>query len=108
MGRPQFRARARRAAEGLRARVSPTPDLWEGLGGGDPERELEEDLSAWLELPPDFRAPDDDDTTYRQSARFDLREEGDEDEDGKWAMYGCESPTDRAPRRSRLGVPGFR
>jgi hypothetical protein len=107
MGRPRFRARARRAAEGLRARVSATPDLWEGLGDGDPER-LEDDVTAWLELPPNFRAPDDDDTTYRQSSRFDLCEDGDEAEDGKWAVYGYDSPADPAPRRPRLGVPGFR
>jgi hypothetical protein len=46
-----------------------------------------DDVSTWLELPPDFRAPDDHDVAYRQSARFDLGAADFEPDEEKWSAF---------------------
>jgi hypothetical protein len=65
-------------------------------------------MSAWLELPPGYRAPDADDAAYRQSSRFDLSDGADEadSDDAKWSAYGREDNLSRqVPWRGR--VRGF-
>lgn len=82
MGRPKLRLRVRSATEGLRARVSATPDIWDGYAG---EGELD-DVSDWLELPPDFRAPDDDEGAYRRRSDLEL-DLADEYDDPRWKSF---------------------
>jgi hypothetical protein len=88
MGRPRFRTRVRSAAEGLKARVSASPDIWEEINDHQcTSVHRVEDVSTWLELPPDFRAPDDHDAAYRQSARFDLGAADFEPDEEKWSAF---------------------
>jgi hypothetical protein len=72
MGNPSFRSRLRVGAGRLRARLSRSPDIW------DERADQMDDVSAWLELPQGFRAPDADDSAYRSSSRFELSRTGDE------------------------------
>jgi hypothetical protein len=46
-----------------------------------------DDVSAWLELPHDFRAPDHDDTAYRRSSNFKLSLGEDEFDEAGWSVY---------------------
>jgi hypothetical protein len=59
MSRPNLRTRLRVAAQGLKARASASPDIWDesGSNGRDWPHQVD-DVSAWLELPGDFSAPD--------------------------------------------------
>jgi hypothetical protein len=52
----------------------------------DSARHLE-DVSTWLELPSDYRAPDDDGAQYRKSATFDLSQATDEFDESAWSVY---------------------
>ena len=45
------------------------------------------DVSDWLELPPDFRAPDVDGAQYRKSTTFDLSQATDEFDEAAWSVY---------------------
>jgi hypothetical protein len=68
----------------VRARFS----AWADTGdSGEEWSQDTEDVSAWLELPPDFRAPDDDSAAYRNSSKFDLSLADDEFDDAKWSVY---------------------
>jgi hypothetical protein len=88
MGRPRFRTRVRSAAEGLKARVSASPDIWGEINDHQCTSVHQmDDVSSWLELPPDFRAPDDHDAAYRQSAKFDLGAADYEPEEDKWSAF---------------------
>jgi hypothetical protein len=91
MGRANFRIRVRTAADGLKARFSASPDIWgkpadsENDWGAQPH-----DVSDWLELPPDYRAPDDDGAAYRRSsARYEISL-ADDELDEVWSSYGLE------------------
>jgi hypothetical protein len=101
MGRPRFRTRVRGAAEGLKARVSASPDIWDETTDDQcTSVHHMEDVSTWLELPPDFRAPDDHDADYRQSARFDLGAADFEPDEDKWLAFESD------PELSSLSPPG--
>ena len=64
MSRPSFRMRLRRAARGLKARASASPDIWdESATSGQDWTHQMEDVSTWLELPRDFMAHDGDATS---------------------------------------------
>jgi hypothetical protein len=88
MGRPRFRTRVRGAAERLKARVSASPDIWGEITDHHCTSVHQmDDVSTWLELPPDFRAPDDHDGAYRQSAKFDLKAADYEPDEDKWSAF---------------------
>jgi hypothetical protein len=54
-----------------------------------------DDVSDWLDLPPDFRAPDDDEAAYRRPSRsYDLSL-ADDDLDEAWSSYGLQTGTPR-------------
>jgi hypothetical protein len=86
MGKPSFRTRVRRAAEGLKARVSASPDIWDEVpeNEGDWTPEMG-GVAEWLELPQGYRAPDDDDTAYRRWSSFDMSRAGDDGDGSEWA-----------------------
>ena len=88
MGRSGIRIRVRSAAKGLKDRVSASPEIW------DPSWEKDEtsarhtdDVSTWLELPADFKAPDVDGAHYRKSSSFDLSLATDEFDESAWSVY---------------------
>jgi hypothetical protein len=95
MGRASFRIRVRTAAEGLKDRFSVSPDIWDepaeiGHDGADLD-----DVSEWLELPPDFRAPDDDEAAYRRSSnRYEITL-ADDELDEVWSSYGLDAGSPR-------------
>jgi hypothetical protein len=96
MGRANFRVRVRAAAEGFKARISASPDIWDETPdrGQDWVAELG-DVSDWLELPPDFRAPDDGEPAYRRlPINFEMTLRDDE-LDEVWSKYGVVSDTPR-------------
>jgi hypothetical protein len=83
-----MRFRLRSVAKGLKDRVSATPDIWDSsLGKEQASTPHTEDVSAWLELPSDFRAPDDDWAQYRKSSTFDLSQATDEFDESAWSVY---------------------
>ncbi|HUJ65898.1 MAG TPA: hypothetical protein VLX59_10190 [Acidimicrobiales bacterium] len=90
MGRSSFRFRVRTAAKGVRARISASPDIWDETAQGQPDWATSgEDVSDWLELPPDFRAPDDDQFAYRRPSGLQMDLLSDEDfDDAAWSAYG--------------------
>jgi hypothetical protein len=82
MGRSKLRIRIGVAAEGLRARVSAASDRWD-----EPDFDGEtDDVSEWLQLPRDFRAPDDDGAACRRQPRLEMTAPED-DFDSKWLSY---------------------
>jgi hypothetical protein len=88
MGRSSIRIRVRSVARRVRNRVSATPDIWDS--SWKKEHDLaphSEDVSDWLELPPDFRAPDGDGAQYRKSSTFDLSLATDEFDEAAWSVY---------------------
>jgi hypothetical protein len=94
MGRSSFRFRMRTAAKGVRARVSASPDIWDEAAPGEHDWATGgEDVSEWLELPPDFRAPDDDQFAYRRPSRLQIDLLSDEDfDDAAWSADGPDGP----------------
>jgi hypothetical protein len=96
MGREGFRVRVRTAAEGLKARISASPDIWDEPAdrGQDWVADLG-DVSAWLELPPDFRAPDEGEPAYRRPPRNFETTLGDDELDEAWSKYGLVADTPR-------------
>ncbi len=91
MGRASFRIRARTAAKGLKARFSAGPDIWdEPADSGNDWGAQPDDVSDWLELPPDFRAPDDDQAAYRRSSAGYEICLADDELDEVWSSYGLE------------------
>jgi hypothetical protein len=89
MGRATFRIRVRTAAEGLKERFSVSPDIWdEPEDTGHNWVAEPDDVSDWLDLPPGFRAPDDDEAAYRRSSSsYDLSL-ADDELDEAWSSYG--------------------
>jgi hypothetical protein len=88
MCRSSIRIRVRSVAKGLKDRVSASPDIWDSSVKKDQHSPTQmEDVSAWLELPSDYRAPDDDGAQYRKSATFDLSLETDEFDEAAWSAY---------------------
>ena len=88
MGRSSIRIRVRTVAKGLRDRVRGSRDVW-GVSwekDDDAARHLG-DVSDWLELPPDFRAPEVDGAQYRKSSTFDLSQVTDEFDESAWSVY---------------------
>jgi hypothetical protein len=89
MGRAGLRVRVRTAAEGLKARISASPDIWD-----EPEDRRQDwvaeldDVSEWLELPPDFRAPDEGGPAYRRPPLNFEMTLGDDGMDEAWSKYG--------------------
>ena len=82
MGRSKLRVRIGVAAEGLRVRLSAASERWD-------ERDLgreTDDVSDWLELPRDFRAPDADGTVCRRPPCLDMSD-AEDDFDSKWLSY---------------------
>jgi hypothetical protein len=51
-----------------------------------------EDVSAWLELPRDFRAPDDDEAAYRRSSKLEINLAEDERDEAAWSAYVEDAP----------------
>jgi hypothetical protein len=49
--------------------------------------ETEDDVVAWLDLPPDFKAPDVDPGAYRSSNTFDVNCLNDGSDEAKWSAY---------------------
>jgi hypothetical protein len=92
MGRSSFRFRVRTAAKGVRARLSASPDIWDETAQGEPDWATSgEDVSDWLELSPDFRAPDDDQFAYRRPSRFRIDLLTDDGfDDAAWSAYGLD------------------
>ena len=87
MGRSSISIRVRSLAKGLKERVSASPDVWDGsLKKDDDSARHIDDVSAWLELPSDYRAPDDDGAPYRKST-FDLSMATDEFDESAWSVY---------------------
>jgi hypothetical protein len=83
-----IRIRLRSVAKGLKDRVSASPDIWDSSLKKDQDSAPHtEDVSAWLELPRDYRAPDDDGARYRKSATFDLSQATDEFDEAAWSLY---------------------
>ncbi len=94
MGRAGLRVRVRTATEGLKARISVSPDIWDEPAdrGQDWVAELD-DVSEWLELPPDFRAPDESEPAYRRPpVNFEMVL-GDDELDEAWSRYGLLADT---------------
>jgi hypothetical protein len=87
MGRSNIRIRVRTAAKGLKDRVSASPDIWDSLKKEQDSGSHTEDVSAWLELPRDFRAPDDDGAQYRKSCTFDFSMAAEEFDEAAWSVY---------------------
>jgi hypothetical protein len=88
MGRSSIRIKVRSAAKGLKDRVSASPDLWDPSWGKDPaSARHSDDVSTWLALPADFKAPDDDGAQYRKSSTFDLSLATDEFDESAWSVY---------------------
>jgi hypothetical protein len=96
MGRTRLLVRVRTATEGLKARISATPDIWDEPAdrGQDWVAEMD-DVSEWLELPPDFRAPDEAEPAYRRPpVNFEMVL-GDDELDEAWSKYGFLADTPR-------------
>jgi hypothetical protein len=74
-------------ARRVKDRVSATPDVWDSSWKKEHDSRHTEDVSDWLELPPDFRAPDDDGAPYRKSSTFDLGLATDEFDEAAWSVY---------------------
>jgi hypothetical protein len=88
LGRVTIRFRLRSAAKGLKDRVSASPDIWDSSSKKEQDSTRPtEDVSAWLQLPKDFKAPDDDWTHYRKSSTFDLSLATDEFDESAWSVY---------------------
>jgi hypothetical protein len=88
MGRSGIRFRFQSAAKGLKDRVSASPDIWDSSWKKeDDSTRHTEDVSTWLELPRDYRAPDDDGAPYRKSSTFDLSLATDEFDESAWSVY---------------------
>ncbi len=91
MGRASFRIRVRTAAEGLKARFSVSPDIWDEPEDTGPDWAAQlDDVSDWLELPADYRAPDDDEAAYRRSSSSYEISLADDELDEAWSSYGLE------------------
>jgi hypothetical protein len=104
MGRSSFRFRVRTAAKGVRARISASPDIWDEAARGEHDWATGgADVSDWLELPPDFRAPDDDQFAYRRPSRLQIDLLSDDDsDDAAWSAYGLDgAPLQVAPGDQR-------
>jgi hypothetical protein len=87
----RFRARVQSAAKGLKARVSASPHIWDEHGDSTQDEDTTlDDVSDWLELPADFKAPDHDDADYRRLSRFDLDRADFEPDEAKWSLYESE------------------
>jgi hypothetical protein len=93
MGRPSFRIRVGTLVDRVRARVSVSPDIWDdaSVDGRGADHHVD-DVSDWLDLPPDFRAPDADEVAYLRSTRLDLGrldlDEAEEDlDDARWSIF---------------------
>ena len=88
MGRSNISNRVRSVARGLKDRVSASPDIWDSsLKKEEGSAGHMDDVSAWLELPRDYRAPDDDGAHYRKSATFDLSLATEEFDEAAWSAY---------------------
>jgi hypothetical protein len=96
MGRSGLRVRVRTAAEGLKARMSASPDIWDEPADREQDWVAElDDVSDWLELPPDFRAPDEAEPAYRRRpVNFEVAP-GDDKLDEAWSKYGLFADTPR-------------
>jgi len=92
MGRASFRIRVRTAADGLKERLSVSPDIWDEPEDSGHDWVAEPgDVSDWLDLPPDFRAPDDDEGAYRRSSISYELSLADDDLDEAWSSYGLDN-----------------
>jgi hypothetical protein len=78
MGRSRLRVRIGVATDGMRDRVAASRDIW--------DEDAIDDVSVWLELPPDFRAPDDL-AAYRQPTRVEMNIADDNSDEEKWLAY---------------------
>jgi hypothetical protein len=96
MGSRSLRVRVRTAAEGLKARISASPEIWDEPADGAQDWIAElDDVSEWLELPPDFRAPDEGQPAYRRPpVKFETAL-GDDELDEAWSKYGLLADTPR-------------
>jgi hypothetical protein len=83
MGRSLFRKRVSDAAERVRDRASAPGDGW----GREDTGVSDDDVLAWLDLPPDFTAPDSDAGAYRNSRTFEVDEVADAADEARWAAY---------------------
>jgi hypothetical protein len=96
MGKANVRIRVRTAAEGLKARFSASPDIWDKPEDSEHDWATQlDDVSDWLELPPDFRAPDVDDEAYRRSSTSYEIPLADDELDDAWSSYGLEAGVPR-------------
>ena len=88
MGRSSIRIRVGSVARRVKDRVSAAPDIWDSSGKKEHDSARHtEDVSDWLELPRNFRAPDDDGAQYRKSTTFDLSLATDEFDEAAWSVY---------------------
>jgi hypothetical protein len=82
MGKSFFRKRGSDSAERGRER-EPAED-----GRSDQDAGVaDDDVVAWLDLPPDFSAPDSDAGAYRRSRAFEFDGLEDAADEAKWAAY---------------------
>ncbi len=80
-------------AKGLKDRVHASRDIWHvPLEKDEDPAQHMGDVSDWLELPPDFRAPDVDGAQYRKSTTFDLSQATDEFDEAAWSVYSSPTP----------------
>jgi hypothetical protein len=91
MGRASFRIRVRTAAVGFKERFSVSPDIWdEPEDSGHNWVAQPDDVSDWLDLPADFRAPDDNEAAYLGPSRSYELSLADDELDEAWSSYGLE------------------
>lgn len=86
MARSIFRRRVRNAPDQVEDRAAASGDA----PGTEDTTAADDDVVAWLDLPPDFTAPDADGAAYRRSNTFELDPAEDAADEAKWAAYMAE------------------